>query len=910
MSRMTGPVAGPMLEEELLRMCAITDGAAGVSVYPEVEDKLELKVGDIVFATAELTKVDSDDKADYALPGTIEVGEDERLIVRLFPTKLWEQGWTQVKIVNVGPARIRYVSRTDVIDDDNLISSHYADEIGEVVESCGETLLKNRTFSKWMGGPVTLKDGTANPSFKLNRWKFIRAIIEKMATSLSINDWTTKGPSTDEIDKKSDEAKWLETEFLTPVLSEMTSTMASEEEKKKYQADVYPKAPTVMKYVAQMMDILVSPKGPSSCLSDSDPAPDIKDLAAEVTELKAMMKILVGTTNAIATQLKIREVVSQPAAKPAPKPLDPEGTIIDVPGDAHECAYHVMSVATRINDGTMSVVGVPPFVDDAVDGAKLALLMQVKAAHEANADEFEVFMGIKAEEVYKQVLEAKQEEITWPTEMHFTLHAVEHPEVELIIKALRHGKLSTTSTRKEGMPPARLVVFANWRPGHFDLFGLKGPSGTVKIAFTQTEAPAAGAAFDSLLAKLSSDRDREPMMSKLSNEDFKSTVLATLAANREVKILPAPAAKTTSKHSAPASSGGAFAKPGPPAGIFKKPSNVNWAPFLPVDPSPSLVPSPAQEDTVKQLQADLRAQKMELHVQAQLAHQARAQVQEMQARLKSQQAGAMVSGQAQDVGPPVDQYVDPSGAATAASLVTFAQEQIVRQLQADLQAQQKQVQAQAQLSLQARAQVQALQAKLQAQQSGARHGPKPGASAPAQPQGVSPLDMIINGSSAPKTGAQPVFIIWSDDSKKKIEKALNELDSDSFKAVQSTSKVDSGTDNAHHVVRALPQNAPAAQQLMTLLVAHGMQAEAFDPSCHTTVTAPSSGGFQQASRNKGKHQPGLAGKSKAGLSASIAKAGHSPSNRVQGQCDYYSADLHCWRGDDCRFACYNGPAKQ
>lgn len=905
MSRMTGPVPGPMLEEELLRMCAITDGAAGVSVYPEVEDKLELKVGDIVFATAELTKADTEDKDDYALPGIIEVGEDDRLIVRPFPTKLWEQGWTQVKIVNVGTARIRYVSRTDEIGDDNLISNHYADEIGEVVESCGETLLKNRTFSKWMGGPVTLKDGTANPAFKLNRWKFIRAVIEKMATSLSINDWTTKGPSTDEIDKKSDEAKWLETDFLIPVLSEMTSTMASEEEKKKYQADVYPKAPTVMKYVAQMMDILVSPKGPSSCLSDSDPAPDIKDLAAEVTGLKAMMKILVGTTNAIATQLKIREVVNQPAAKPAPKPVDPQGTIIDVPGDAHECAYHVMSVAKRINDGTMSVVGVPPFVDDAVDGAKLALLMQVKAAHEANADEFEVLMGTKVEEVYKQVLEAKQEESTWPGEMHFTLHAIEHPEVELIIKALRRGKLSTTSTRKEGMPPARLVVFANWRPGHFDLFGLKGPSGPVKIAFTQAEAQAAGAAFDSLLGQLAS----EPVMSKLSNEDFKSTVLAALASNREVKILPAPAAKTTAKHSAPASSGGASAKPGLPAGILKKPSNVSWTSVLPVDPSDSLVPSPAQEDTVKQLQADLRAQKMELHVQAQLAHQARAQVQELQARVKAQQADGIAPGQAQDAGPPVDQYADPSSAATAASLVTFAQEQIVRQLQADLQAQQKQVQAQAQLSLQARAQVQALQAKLQAQQSGARHGPKPGATAAAQPQGVNPLDMIINGSSASKTGAQPVFIIWSDDSKKKIEKALNELDSDSFKAVQSTSKVDSGTDNAHHVVRALPQNAPAAQQLVTLLVAHGMQAEVFDPSCHTTVTAASSGGFQQASRNKGK-QAGLAGKSKAGLSASIAKAGQSSSNRVQGQCDYYSAHLHCWRGDDCRFACYNGPAKQ
>ena len=910
MPRMTGPVPGPMLEEELLRMCAITDGAPDVSVYPEVQDKVQLRVGDIVFATAELTKVDNEDKANYALPGIIEAGGDGTLIVRPLQTKLWEQGWTEVKTMSVATARIRYVSHTDEIDYDNLISNHYDAEIGEVVESCGEKLLKNRTFSKWMGGPVVLKDGTANPEFKLNRWKFIRAVIEKMATSLSINDWITKGPSSDEIDKKSEEAKWLETEFLTPVLSEMTSAMASEEDKKKYQAAVYPKAPTVMKYVAHLMDILVSPKGPSVCPSDSDPAHDIKDLRAEMKEFKAMMQTMAGSVNAIATQLKIQEIVSekegssQPAGKTAAKPAAPEGTIIDVPGDAHECAYHVMSVAKRLNDGTMSVVGVPTFADDAVDGAKLALLMQVKAAHEANAAEFESLMGLKVEEVYKQVLEAKQEEKTWPGEMHISLHAAEHPEVELIIKTLRHGKLSTTSTRKVGIPPARLVVFANWRPGHFDLFGLKGPSGPVKIAFAQAEAQAAEAAFDSLLAEPAS----EPVMSKLSNEDFKSTVLAVLASNREVKVLPAPTAQTAAKHATSAVAGGAAAKPAAIAGILKNPNNVSWASIVPPDP---LAPSPAQEQAVKQLQADMRAQHKELHAQAQLAHQARAQVQELEARLKAQQTAVTVPGQTQDVGQPVDQYADPAGAATAASLVTFAQEQIVRQLQADLQAQQKQVQAQAQISLQARAQVQALQAKLQTQPSASQHGPKTGVTAPAQAQGANPLDMIINGVTAAKTGAQPVFIIWSDAKKKKIEQALTKLDASSFKAVQSISKVDSGTPNAHHVVRALPQNVPCAQQLMTLLVAHGMQAEVFDPTSHISLATASPGGFQQAKSNKGKPQGGLAGKAQAGLSTAIAKAGQAPPNRVYNQCDYYSASLGmCPRGDGCRFTCYNGPAKQ
>jgi hypothetical protein len=171
--------------------------------------------------------------------------------------------------------------------------------------------------------------------------------------------------------------------------------------------------------------------------------------------------------------------------------------------------------------------------------------------------------------------------------------------------------------------------------------------------------------------------------------------------------------------------------------------------------------------------------------------------------------------------------------------------------------------------------------------------------------------MIINGSApAAAPGAQPVFVIWSNASKKKIEQALKQLDADSFKAVQSIKKVDTGTPNAHHVVRALAQDVSAAQQLMTLLLAHGMRAERYDPASHIATTTASSGVFQQAKGNKGKSQGGLAGKSQAGLSAAIAKTSQTPPQRVNGQCDYYSANQQCWRGDGCRFSCYNGPAKQ
>ena len=81
--------------------------------------------------------------------------------------------------------------------------------------------------------------------------------------------------------------------------------MSSEDEKKAYQAEVMPNIPTILKYVVQMVDILVSEIGPHDGQSEDEPNPDFKQLAAELKELKASMSTLVGATNDIATQLKI-----------------------------------------------------------------------------------------------------------------------------------------------------------------------------------------------------------------------------------------------------------------------------------------------------------------------------------------------------------------------------------------------------------------------------------------------------------------------------------------------------------------------------------------------------------------------------------------------------------------------------
>ena len=166
--------------------------------------------------------------------------------------------------------------------------------------------------------------------------------------------------------------------------------------------------------------------------------------------------------------------------------------------------------------------------------------------------------------------------------------------------------------------------------------------------------------------------------------------------------------------------------------------------------------------------------------------------------------------------------------------------------------------------------------------------------------------MILNGSVGSKPTAQTALVIWSNASKKKIEQALHKLDAGAFKAVQSTSKRDNDTSNARHIVLALPHDVPTVQQLLLPLQAAGMRADLVDP---TPVTTPNSRSWATVA-GKSK-RGGLAGKSQAGLSKAIAKAGRVDpiAKRVNGQCDYYTARLKCPRGAECRFVCYNGPAQ-
>jgi hypothetical protein len=267
-----------------------------------------------------------------------------------------------------------------------------------------------------------------------------------------------------------------------------------------------------------------------------------------------------------------------------------------------------------------------------------------------------------------------------------------------------------------------------------------------------------------------------------------------------------------------------------------------------------------------------------------------------------------------------DPGADDNQQAVASSLISFAREESVRHMQAQLNAQSKQMQAQAQLTLQSRQQVAALEAQLQAQMAGSQQQggkaavnnakpqqqPAPTTNA-VQQQGTCPLDMILNGLTGGKPGVQPAFVIWSDANKKKIEQALRKLDAVAFKAVNSMTKMDAGTPNARFIVLAFAQDVPMAQQLKVHLTAAGMRAEFYDPVAPPSPT-PWSKVSIGSSKSRAAKNSKLATQAQAGLSTAIAKAGPAGTvKRVHGQCDYFSAKLKCPRDSACRFTCYNGP---
>ena len=85
MTRPTGPIPGPMTVEALSEMCSITRTEGDIPVYPTVDDKHELQVGDVVFAEVKLEKKEPPGEViTMAMPGVIYTEAEHKLAIKLW----------------------------------------------------------------------------------------------------------------------------------------------------------------------------------------------------------------------------------------------------------------------------------------------------------------------------------------------------------------------------------------------------------------------------------------------------------------------------------------------------------------------------------------------------------------------------------------------------------------------------------------------------------------------------------------------------------------------------------------------------------------------------------------------------------------------------------------------------------
>ena len=119
-----------------------------------------------------------------------------------------------------------------------------------------------------------------------------------------------------------------------------------------------------------------------------------------------------------------------------------------------------------------------PSVDDgdqAVDAAKLAILMNAKEAYDKDPEAQELILECDYDTLCARVLQEEQDQSTWPSITHLMLFAPQHPNVEIRINSCQENKgknrmqIMTRSTRNHDEPPAKVVMYAHWTPGHFDL---------------------------------------------------------------------------------------------------------------------------------------------------------------------------------------------------------------------------------------------------------------------------------------------------------------------------------------------------------------------------------------------------------------------------------------------------------
>lgn len=488
MSSSADTLPPPMTELRIAELCSrdITDG---VPLFPEIEDRGELAIGDYVILTFLVEEEDNPSKKEcFAFPAKIVLGDDGDLQADPCDCELWSQGWKRPQTQKItADLKLRGL-REDEGDDRNTQLSTSWPEPEHMLERCHARLYeKNAGFRSAM----QIGKGSERRT-NAERSGLLRQMMRNLL-SLTPNQWRVMRPV--DVDKLTDEEISRFEACINKAINQVSSDRVQV-------SSNLGKTNTNIKYVSLMMDMATSRFGPDPPAGqqdgqggDEEPDDDrevkaLKDLiiqqgkthSKELEKQSKELEKVYAMLNAMSLQLKIRERLS-PEGRIQPR-------IMKVPAD-HSCLFH----ALKIIADKLQNPGHPIDVNgNQARVARQVMLWHAKKVWDSDRELWKDHFGDESfEEFYARHLRTPSTN-NWGGASEIGLFGKEFPELDIRqITARQDGPAAVISLAADKQK-LKKVAFLIWTGSHYDIgaakiwTGAEEVGGLNKVVFDIDEA--------------------------------------------------------------------------------------------------------------------------------------------------------------------------------------------------------------------------------------------------------------------------------------------------------------------------------------------------------------------------------------------------------------------------------------
>ena len=837
----------PMLEENMLELCKVPE-ADGLGLYPEIEDRAELEGGEFVIVTTDLElqfqQHGDHPKAQWALPATAVRNEETGVLTVEVCSDLdiWSQGWTRPPPIVITPeVKLRYVKTSD---------RKLADALGDIPSLLNDCNAKLQAANKGYKERMVIKTGETRVPNK-ERWDYLYQTMLHMM-QLTPKKWHAMRPTDPEKASKDEQEKF------GPFFTQATNVLYSVG----VQPPVIGNAPTNIKYITLMMDMVVAADGQETKEAQEAAKATVPDpgykiimqaMEAHAKEQKAEMAKVRDMITILTQQLALRDTT-----RPGVENWNPR--IAEIIGD-HDCAFNAMMVLADKAKNPGSEIRVSPAQ---ARKARQIMLWEGKKLWVAEPVQFQTTFEEDSYDAFETRHLKPPNTKNWGgrPEMNMFIRHFEGLEFRMIVVPKDGSKPYVVKVKAPGMATKKVgfIIFVN--NNHCDLGTVKVTMGEVqadgvnRLIFSPTEADRAESL---LVAHVSEDRKESPIEKILLAHDVE----------KDPEKAKADFFRETAKRMAGQADG-----------------DAEWSTIEKEDRKHRLEKKKEKEKKEKE-----EKEKKENEEKEKKTREEQAKQQQLIAQ-QAQQAQAFQTQQAQAF-----------------------QAQQARMLQAQqTQAQQAQ-QAQAMQAQQAQAmraqEAQALQAQqaqaMRAQQAQALLPQQPAFQQPAWPPASSSYSQALTGfgpgqhmqpthshGQQPAAGGEfdlllsgapvcPGIVVFTKEPEDRVESMVRMVVPAAAQLVKAYAKRGNGTPGERCELHCLQTDVPTLQAVIQVLRTNGVRADV----------------YKQAPPRR-QNGGGIGGQAAVGMDAAILKAG---------VCRHYYYKQPCSRAT-CKFKCYGSQLPQ